>query len=558
MIERQQTTWLSGGLALVLLLALLVLVILPLALLFTHAVPQTPAELDALRARLAEPPLRDALLHSLGVALLACGLASALAIPAALVVVRRLPVLRTPIGLLGLLPLAVPPFIGAALLDYFAPLYNASAGGALLGRLDISGSSIALSVVYAAHYFPFMLFCLMAGLERVGPCLEESARNLGAGRLRVWGRIVLPLVMPAFVMGGALMVLRILEDIGAPLVLGVDTLLAPQLLVRLGEAGPDDPQLVVTALALFTAALIVSVLGWSTLLPPAVDERRAERGRPASRGALTGLLAAPPLLLLTLVALLPLGGLLLLAPGAPWSAAVAPATDAPADVFAVAGDAATGLLYVVGTALLVLLSALAAGAAATTRRPLARLTRFAATLPFAVPGVVLALAYLQLDNGLGDVRSGAQALPWVALTLVVAFKQLPLAQRVLVGPMRRLHAGSLAAARGLGTAGPGHYLGTAAAALAGRMGALLLLGAAAAALELSAALVLFEGPEAPYAMALFNLIRNGGSTALWAMPGIALAVAVALALAVALFLLRRRGIASHRPVGRGQPAREQK
>jgi len=559
MSERQQTTWMSGGLALVLLLAVLALVVLPSVLLFTQAIPQSPAELDALRARLVEPSLRDALMHSLGTALLACGLAGALAMPTALVIVRSLPTLRTPMSLLGLLPLAMPPFLGAALLEYFATLYNASPGAALLGRLDVAGSSIALSAVYAVHYFPFMLFCLMAGLERVEPGLEESARNLGAGRLRVWGRIILPLVSPGLVMGCALMVLRIIEDIGAPLVLGVETLLAPQLLARLGEAGPGDPQLQVSALALFAAALVISALSWSTLLPPSVDERRTDRGPMARRGALARLLAIPPMLGLTLVALLPLVGLVLLALGTPWAAQAPSANDAPVDLLAVAGSGATTTLwYAAGTALLLLLTTLAAGAAATTRHPLARLARFAATLSYAVPGIVLALGYLHLNDQLGDPRSGTPALAWGALALVVAFKQLPLAQRVLSGPMRRLHDGSLAAARGLGAAGPGLYIGTAASALAGKMAALLLLGAAAAALELSAALVFFEGPEAPYAMALFNLIRNGGSAALWAMQGTALVVAVALALAVALFLLRRRGAPSHRPVGRRLPAREQK
>jgi len=561
MIERQQTTWMSGVLTLVVLLAVLALVVLPVMLLFTHAMPESPAELEAMRARLMEPSLHDALLHSLGIALLAFGLAGALAIPVALVVVRALPTLRTPLSLLGLLPLAVPPFVGAALLEYLAALYNASASAALIGRLEVRGNSVALSAVYAVHYFPFLLFCLMAGLERVAPCLEESARNLGAGRLRVWGRIILPLAAPGLLMGGALTVLKVIEDVGAPLVLGVDALLAPQLLTRLGEAGLGDPELQVTALALFAAALVVSALSWSTLLPPAVDERHADRGRAAPRGALTRLLAAPPLLGLVLIALLPFVGLVLLALGAPWSAQAPLATAAPvasADLSTIAGGVAPTLLYVAGTALLVLLTALVAGAAGATRHPLTPLVRFAATLPFAVPSVVLALAYLYLGDRLGDLGYGAPALAYGALALVVAFKQLPLAQRILSGPMRRLHGGSLAAARGLGVAGPTRYLGIAVHALAGKMAALLLLGAAAAALELSAAMVLFEGPEAPYAMALFDLIRDGGSAALWATPATALVAAAALALAVAFLLLRRRSTRPHRPVGRRQPAREEK
>lgn len=554
MTERQRTTWTSGGLGLGVLLALGLLVVLPLMLLLADALPQQPGEFDAWRARLAEPTLQQALLYSIGVALLACGLASLLAVPLALLVVRVLPGARWPASLLGLLPLAMPPFLGAALLNSFSTLYNASGLADLFGPVDVQGSGLALSAVYALHYFPLILFCLIVGLDRVDRRFEESARNLGAGGVAVWWRIVLPLATPGFVMGAALMVLKVIEDIGAPRVLGVDTLLAPQLLLRLGEGGLGDLQLQMTALTLLGSTLIVTLLAWPALVPPAAD-RRPGLARRVQRGPLADLVSAPPLLGLALLTLSPLGWLMLLAFGAHGPDGLLPGVSVPSpapEPFA-GGGAAITLLYAAGTGLLVMLLGLASGGVTAIRTPLARLLRVAGTAMFAVPGVVLALGYLHLTAW----WDGGPATAWVALALVVAFKQLPFAQLILAGPMRRLRSGGLDAAHGIGAHGPALYLGAAAPALAAELGAVFLLGAAAAALELSAALVLMGSTQAPYAAALFHAVRAGSAAAPWAAGAMLLVLTVALALVTILLLLRRRqGTPPHGPAHKRPPPGE--
>lgn len=549
----------SSGLSLVVLLSIGLAVFLPLVLLFADAPPHNLAELDALRARLTAPQLQQALLHSVQVALLACGLASGLAIPAALAVIRALPTLRWPVSLLGLLPLAMPPFLGAAVLDRVADLYNASAGVALFGRIDVAGSDIALSAVYALHYFPFILFCLMAGLDRIDRGFEESAESLGAGRLTVWGRVILPLATPGFAAGAGLMILRIVEDIGAPLVLGVDTLLAPQLLQRLGENGLGDPQLQVIALALFVTTLIVSALGWSALSPPLRDPRHADGAPVRRRGTFAALFATLPLLALAPITLLPLVGLTLLpligpSDTGPLGVAAAP-TVQPDLVTAIGGAAGNTFWYAAGTGLLVMFGGLAAGIAAADRQWGGRLARFTITAMFAVPGVVLALGYLHLGDWLLGPGPHGPALAWTSLALVVTFKLLPLAQRVLAEPVRQLR-GALDAAPALGVAGPRLSLGTAGAGLAGDLLALFLVGAVAAALELSVALVLISGTEAPYVANLFHAVRAAGSAAPWAGWGTSLVISVAIPLGVALVLVRRRYRTSpRRPPRRNQPQR---
>lgn len=50
-------------------------------------------------------------------------------------------------------------------------------------------------------FLPFMVLPLMAAIERIPPSLEEAAHNLGAGWLRMFCRIILPLSLPGLISG---------------------------------------------------------------------------------------------------------------------------------------------------------------------------------------------------------------------------------------------------------------------------------------------------------------------------------------------------------------------
>jgi putative spermidine/putrescine transport system permease protein len=65
---------------------------------------------------------------------------------------------------------------------------------------SLPGVVIALTEVL----MPFMVLALDAALLNIAPQIYEAARNLGAGRARIFFRITLPLSMPGIVSGSVL------------------------------------------------------------------------------------------------------------------------------------------------------------------------------------------------------------------------------------------------------------------------------------------------------------------------------------------------------------------
>ena len=66
---------------------------------------------------------------------------------------------------------------------------------------------------------PYAVLVLIAGLGRLDPRLEEAAATLGAGRIRTFLRVTLPLAAPA--LGGAFLL---------ALVLGISAFITPHLM----------------------------------------------------------------------------------------------------------------------------------------------------------------------------------------------------------------------------------------------------------------------------------------------------------------------------------------
>jgi len=56
--------------------------------------------------------------------------------------------------------------------------------------------------VFTLQFFPFIFLMVSAAINAIDRSLEEAATNLGAGRLRVFFTVTLPLITPAILSGG--------------------------------------------------------------------------------------------------------------------------------------------------------------------------------------------------------------------------------------------------------------------------------------------------------------------------------------------------------------------
>ncbi|HRH05335.1 MAG TPA: ABC transporter permease subunit, partial [Burkholderiaceae bacterium] len=148
--------------------------------------------------------LRESFVNSLSVAAWSVVFASIIAIPLAYLTVRFEFRGALLIQTLGVLPLIMPPFVGAVALQ----LIFGRSGSVNLLLNDYFGFSIPImdglvGVVFveSIHYFPFILLNLVAAMRNIDGAMEESAMNLGAKGWRLFWRIIFPLSLPGFLAG---------------------------------------------------------------------------------------------------------------------------------------------------------------------------------------------------------------------------------------------------------------------------------------------------------------------------------------------------------------------
>lgn len=461
-------------------------------------------------------------------------------------------------ALLFLLPILVPAQIAAIawlqLLSpaspILAPLGLAPEPGATNPLYSRAGVILLLALEHAT--MPFLT--VRAGLAAIPPELLEAARIAGAGPRRVVATIVLPLLRPALLAGAALAFVAALGNFGIPALLGIPgryTLLTSLIYQRLSGFGPR----VLPEVAVLAGLLVVlAVLGLLVQL-------RAQRGTAAVSGR--GLLDTAPFglgrarLLVEPVA----WGLLLLVTVMPLSALVASAL-VPAVGVPLALDTLTfrhfELLFAAHGAVprafanSLLLAAVAAGLAAGASLPLAWLVRtggsrlaglfdLAADAPWALPGIVFAIAvilvYLKPLPLLGISLYGSLAI----LLLAYAGRFLALALRPIAAGMGQLEPAMEEAAAGLGARPLRRLRDIHLPLLVPAVAAGALLVFVTALNELTVSALLWSTGNETLGVVVFMLYDEGNSGGAAAVGTVAVLLVLALA-ALASALARRAGL----------------
>lgn len=146
-------------------------------------------------------------------------ISGAIAVPLAWLTVRTDLPFRRVWGVVSVLPLVIPSFVGAFLyISALGPrglLQGAMQGMFGLERLPeiygLAGATLTLALLS----FPYMLLTVRASLSNLDPATEESARGLGCGPLGTLWRVTLPQLRPSIASGGLLVALYTLSDFGA-------------------------------------------------------------------------------------------------------------------------------------------------------------------------------------------------------------------------------------------------------------------------------------------------------------------------------------------------------
>ncbi len=142
---------------------------------------------------------------------------------------------RATLDRLLVIPLAMPTYIVAycyaELLDYAGPLQTAlRTGFGWRGPTDywfphvrsLGGASVILSLVL----YPYVYLAARASFVQQSVCVLEVARTLGRTAMGTFWNVALPLARPALAAGLALVLMEVLNELGAVQHLGVETLSA--------------------------------------------------------------------------------------------------------------------------------------------------------------------------------------------------------------------------------------------------------------------------------------------------------------------------------------------
>lgn len=92
--------------------------------------------------------------------------------------------------------------------------------GLIRGSLNILYAPPAVVIGLVYWYLPFMIYPLYASIEKLDFSLIEAAHDLGAGKLQVFRRILLPLTKPGIVAGCVLVFVPSLGEFVIPKLLG--------------------------------------------------------------------------------------------------------------------------------------------------------------------------------------------------------------------------------------------------------------------------------------------------------------------------------------------------
>jgi molybdate transport system permease protein len=190
-------------------LVTLVFLALPIVAIFAHTTP------GHLLDQFSNPVVRDAFVVSLKTSLIAQALIVLFGTPTAyLLATRRFPGHPIAITLVEL-PLVLPPAVaGIGLLAALGRLGLLGSTFDALGiTLPFTQTAVTIAVAYVAS--PLYIRQAIAAFEATDPNLTAASRTLGAGPIRTFLRVVLPLARGGLIAGLALSFARGLGEFGA-------------------------------------------------------------------------------------------------------------------------------------------------------------------------------------------------------------------------------------------------------------------------------------------------------------------------------------------------------
>jgi len=405
------------------------------------------------RLMLADPVQRDCVINSINIGAAATVLTTIVGLPLAFVMTRRSFRGRGVLQALVLVPMVMPPFVGAiGMRQFFARFGSINLALMKLGLISEpidwfgGGGFVGVVILEALHLYPIMYLNIAAALANVDPNMEEAAQNLGASGFKLFRTITFPLMLPGYFAGAVIVFIWAFTDLGTPLIFQYRTVVPVQIFDNVKDIRTNP-----MGYALVVLVIVITML-FFYVAKRFVGGRRYEmmgRGHVAARerplGPVGTVLALVGILSLIGIALLPHLSVLLTSVSAKWFMTVVPEQVSFAYYGKVFSHELTlpsirnSLLYSSFSTLVDIVLGVAIAYLLTRRRlPGKNLLDATSMLPLALPGIVLAFGYVasfadtpldprQNPTLLLIIAYGVRRLPYVVRAAYAGFQQISVA-----------------------------------------------------------------------------------------------------------------------------------
>ena len=172
-----------------------------------------------------------------------------------------------------LIPMIMPPFVGAIGMKQLFGLYGSIntflVQANLVDLADIvpasfldwfGGGFFGVVLLSTLHLYPIMYLNVSASLANVDPSLEEAAENMGASKTKLFFTITLPLMIPGYFAGAIIVFIWSFTDLGTPLIFDYYDVIAVRIFKQVSDinVNPSGYALVVLIITLTAACFWVS------------------------------------------------------------------------------------------------------------------------------------------------------------------------------------------------------------------------------------------------------------------------------------------------------------
>jgi iron(III) transport system permease protein len=389
------------------------------------------------------PIYLEGLRNSFIVAVSVTILAMLIALPLAWIADRFLFPGKTLFSALILVPMILPPFVGAIGIKQI--LGQQGALNALLWQLGVQdpanpvdwlvgGQIWGVALMISLNLYPIIYLNAVAALANIDPAMEEAAENLGCTGFRKFVRITLPLIMPGLFAGGTIVFIWSFTELGVPLMFDFTRIASVQVFNGIKDIGGNPFPYALVAVMLASSMLLYAAskltFGRSA---HAMMAKATSQGGPRRVGPLAGLACTALFALVFFIAVLPHLGVILVALSNNWYGTVLPESLTLHHFEQALGhnmalpSIQNSLKYAGFAVLLDLILGVAIAYVVVRTNLVGRQFLDAlAMLPLAVPGLVLAFGYLAMtqEGKLFDFLNPVND-PLILLVIAYAVRRLP-------------------------------------------------------------------------------------------------------------------------------------